>query len=538
MHSTLHSPQDGDKPSGKTPSPIGSPIGSPSRDFLWGVATSAYQHEGGFNGEGEPQNNWAWAEHKHRVDPTGKAADFWHLAEEDFARCHALGLNAFRLSLAWERIQPSTQLNPNGQPSPNAPPPFDEAALARYGALLADCRKQGLEPMVTLHHFTHPAWLGVDAWLDPGTIDHYLRYVEKTVVYFLEALPRDHGTDPPRWFLTINEPNLLSISSYLNGIFPSGARTPKSLHQTLKCQTHLMEAHVKAYRLIHQLYADHGRTGHWAPMVSFNNYCSDLYWADQAWLDLLFAPSRGIQRGQLFNYLWKQARSIDQAFRRSTLPIRPRLRYWSGQILKKLHHLAALTHSLEKSWVRLLDVLYSESGESHPPLDYIAFDYYDPFIAHVLRWPRGHDLFHKHRQLPMPIRPPFHERFLDSITNKWWDWKLLPEGLAYFVHISERFDLPIVIAENGMANRSDPHRHHGRHDKLLRSDFLHRHLAVVKSLKSEGVRLIGYFHWSLVDNYEWGSYAPRFGLFNREREPVDFRGDNASATYAREIAEE
>jgi hypothetical protein len=41
-----------------------------------------------------------------------------------------------------------------------------------------------------------------------------------------------------------------------------------------------------------------------------------------------------------------------------------------------------------------------------------------------------------------------------------------------------------------------------------------------------------------VDNYEWGSYAPRFGLFNREREPVDFRGDNASATYAQEIAEE
>ena len=195
MHSTLPSTQDGEKP------PVKPPRVAPSHDFLWGVATSAYQHEGGFNGEGEPQNNWAWAEHKHRVDPAGKAADFWHLAEEDFARCRALGLNAFRLSLAWERIQPSTELSPNGQPSPNAPPPFDESALARYAALLADCRKQGLEPMVTLHHFTHPAWLGVDAWLNPETIEHYLRYVEKTVVYFLEVLPRDHGTEPPRWFL-------------------------------------------------------------------------------------------------------------------------------------------------------------------------------------------------------------------------------------------------------------------------------------------------------------------------------------------------
>jgi hypothetical protein len=55
-------------------------------------------------------------------------------------------------------------------------------------------------------------------------------------------------------------------------------------------------------------------------------------------------------------------------------------------------------------------------------------------------------------------------------------------------------------------------------------------------LKSQGWPLIGYFYWSLVDYYEWGSYAPRFGLYSRDREAVDFQGDNAPATYAQEIA--
>jgi len=191
----------------------------------------------------------------------------------------------------------------------------------------------------------------------------------------------------------------------------------------------------------------------------------------------------------------------------------------------------------EFAWSRLLDVLY-DGTETGPPLDYIAFDYYDPFIAHALRWPKGSDLFHKHRDHKLLPRPPFVERFLESIMTKWWDWRLLPEGLSFFVHVLERFDLPIIIAENGMANRSAPDRHHGRKDNLRRSDFLRQHIAVVKRLRAEGSPLIGYFYWSLVDNYEWGSYAPRFGLYSRQREATDFRGDNAPATYAREIAEE
>src|SRR5437763_4385133 len=103
-------------------------------DFLWGVATSAYQSEGGYNGPGQPQTNWAEVERRGDVANVGVAADFWNRFPEDFARCRELGLNAFRLGLEWSRIQP-THVDRRG-----APPPFDAKALDHYVEMLVECR--------------------------------------------------------------------------------------------------------------------------------------------------------------------------------------------------------------------------------------------------------------------------------------------------------------------------------------------------------------------------------------------------------------
>src|SRR5688500_4518255 len=131
-------------------------------DFLWGVATSAYQSEGGYNGAGQPRTNWAVSEEGDDVAVTGDAADFWHRYEEDFERCRELGLTAFRLGIEWSRVQPTTIKDRSG-----APPPFDYAALDHYVAILTSCQEHGLEPVVTMHHFVHPEWLGTDPWLEP-----------------------------------------------------------------------------------------------------------------------------------------------------------------------------------------------------------------------------------------------------------------------------------------------------------------------------------------------------------------------------------
>src|SRR5476651_1347261 len=93
--------------------------------FFWGVATSGYQAEGGYNGPGEPLNNWAWAERKGEVVPSGRTSDFWTLFHEDFARCRDMGLNSFRLSIEWSRVQPSTDLgDTKGLAAGEQPPPF------------------------------------------------------------------------------------------------------------------------------------------------------------------------------------------------------------------------------------------------------------------------------------------------------------------------------------------------------------------------------------------------------------------------------
>jgi beta-glucosidase/6-phospho-beta-glucosidase/beta-galactosidase len=119
---------------------------------------------------------------------------------------------------------------------------------------------------------------------------------------------------------------------------------------------------------------------------------------------------------------------------------------------------------------------------------------------------------------------------------------MLPEGLAFFVRRLGRHGLPLLIAENGMALRRLPDNSPiKRRDNLTRSQYLREHVRVVARMIEQGQPLAGYLHWSLFDNYEWGSFAPRFGLYSLDytvyptRHAVDATGDNASATYREEI---
>jgi beta-glucosidase/6-phospho-beta-glucosidase/beta-galactosidase len=134
---------------------------------------------------------------------------------------------------------------------------------------------------------------------------------------------------------------------------------------------------------------------------------------------------------------------------------------------------------------------------------------------------------------------------MDGMTSKWWDWRLLPEGMHFFCERAvQLYGRPVLIAENGMAlrRRADNSGLSHRRDRQTRSDFLRRHVAEVMRLRRGGCPLVGYLHWSLTDNYEWGSYTPRFGLFSLdytgegERHVEDFLGDRPSETYAHLIA--
>jgi beta-glucosidase/6-phospho-beta-glucosidase/beta-galactosidase len=136
---------------------------------------------------------------------------------------------------------------------------------------------------------------------------------------------------------------------------------------------------------------------------------------------------------------------------------------------------------------------------------------------------------------------------LATVTSKWWDWRVLPRGLHFFCkHYAEDFQRPVLIAENGMAlrRRLDGHKSwRARRDRMTRSQFLRLHVHEVAKIVKDGVPLVGYLHWSLFDNYEWGTYTPRFGLYSidfphsLDRRAADPEGDRPAEAYAALIQE-
>jgi beta-glucosidase/6-phospho-beta-glucosidase/beta-galactosidase len=491
--------------------------------FLWGVATSGYQSEGGYNGPGQPQNNWSEAEDRTQVASTGTGARFWEGYREDFERCRALGLNAFRLSLEWTRIQPTVDRNSRKQPV------WDEKALADYAVRLAACREHGLEPLVTLHHFTHPLWLGIDAWLQDETPALFEAYVRGAVRRINRLLIDVHGQPPLRWFITINEPNMLVLNTYLRRQFPGNA--PSSIATITAAYNRLLAAHVRAYNAIHDIYAAENWT---VPRVSMNTYSSDLYWSDKIIWDLLSMREFNFRFNDWNGFLGERAREFDEALQDADLPVRRTAGWFAGRAFQSmanwLHHLLFNAEALE---------FYHRELERSPRaklFDFTAIDYYDPFSAHLFRLPTFSDL-----EMSMPS---WHAWVMEGVTRKWWDWKMLPEGLSFFCrHYSAEYQRPVIIAENGMAlrRRSDQASGFHRGDRITRSQFLNTHVAQVIRLVRDGVPVEGYFHWSLTDNYEWGSFTPRFGLYTLDytdgarRMTQDHLGDEPSLTYAKLI---
>ena len=490
--------------------------------FLWGVSSCPYQHEGGYNGEGQPKNNWSAWENSRKVARSGRSVDFWNRYEEDFDRAEMMGLTGYRLGVDWTRIQPS------------APPSdFQEAAIDRYVDMIAALRARNLEPLITLCHFTTPQWLGADPWLDERT-PHLFCQFERKLWEVLNRKLVDRGIAPPTWFITLNEPNMLAACTYNVGAFPAGRRAWWGA--ALESLQTMLEAHVRVRREIHALYAEHPDWG--VPKLTFNNFASDLYWMDKMLLDVLEGAKQTEGSEPILAYLTDRYREFTRAYRAMDFPHHGLFSEAVGELIKQIQHGLSRRFLHESTFSRLVPLVRERREDA--VVDYISFDYYDPFVGNAVRLPTFSDL--------RLGRVGLREWLTQSLTTKWWDWKALPRGLRFFVerYAAEYPDLPILIAENGMAERRC---HSGeactlRSDQQSRSYFIRQHVGEVQKLRAEGLPLIGYFHWSLTDNYEWGTFDPRFGLFGIDFESKDLAriardegGDVPWETYAEMVAE-
>jgi beta-glucosidase len=410
------------------------------RGFLWGCATAAHQVEG----NNTNNNWWKWEQDGHTNGKAGLACDWWGGRwKEDFDRAAESGQNTHRLSVEWSRIQPT-------------PDRWDEDALERYRAMLRGLKERGMTPMVTLHHFTDPLWLGeIGGWETEVVVPLFEKYVRKTV----EAL-KEYCT----LWCTINEPNVYTLIGYVAGEFPPGKH---DLRLSLTVQANMARAHAAAYRAIHavQTEARVGYALHFRPMVPA-----------RPWF-----PLDRLERNIHFQ-------AINMAFPSAV----------SDGVMRS-----------PAGSLRLPEVKGTQDyfGLNYYSQDTVAFDLGRPAELFGRRYfPEGSDLADARMNANTP------EGFFDAFK---WVVKTYP-------------NLPILVTENGIEDVSD----------RIRPRYTAQHIHQMWRAVNFNWPVKGYFHWSLVDNFEWErGWTQRFGLWALDVE-TQKRTKRPSADLYAEICKE
>jgi beta-glucosidase len=370
--------------------------------FLWGAATSAHQVEGQ-----NIYNDWWKAEQDHLIKEASHAAcKHYELYAEDFAIAKQLNHNCHRFSIEWSRIEPQ-----EGN--------FQALEIEHYRKIIADLKNKGMEPVVTLHHFTNPVWFSEKGgWAKFRLQRYFLRFVDRMVREF---------ADQVKFWITINEPLVYSSHSYLLGVWPPGGR---SLFETAKVTLNLASAHIKAYRIIHEIYRQKALA---KPRVSI---AANLQ-AFEICQPTLKNKLSAYLRDRLYNFYF-----IEALLRKKTL-------------------------------------------------DYIGVNYYGRNLVDAKNW--------RLKNLLLATCQDNH----DPLRKNSLGWDIYPQGLYKLLISLKKYNLDVMITENGICTQDD----------ALRWDYIREHLEELRRALGQGVRVIGYIYWSLIDNFEWDKgFAPRFGL--------------------------
>jgi beta-glucosidase len=196
------------------------------RGFLWGTSSAAHQVEG----DNKNCDWWEFEQQPGRIangDTSLVACDHYHRYREDFKLLREMNQSAHRLSIEWSRIEPA-----QGE--------FDSRQLRHYRDVLGELREQGIEPMVTLHHFTSPLWFSrKGGWTDRDSARAFLTFVIRAV---------EELGDLVNLWCTINEPNIYGANGWMTGEFPPGHKG--DLRNFYRVLANMHHAHELAYAAI------------------------------------------------------------------------------------------------------------------------------------------------------------------------------------------------------------------------------------------------------------------------------------------------
>lgn len=275
--------------------------GFSSDNFLWGVATSAFQLEG------SPHADWtSWDE---ALSRNPNVTNHYSLYKADLALLKELGVNSYRFSLEWSRIQPRENV-------------WDDQAMAHYQEIIDILISNNIEPMLTLHHFTHPLWfIKRYPWHEKESVEKFLLFAEK-VVRTLRGV---------RYWITFNEPYVLVLAGYFEGCTPPAI---KDASLGVKALTNILKSHGKTYDIIHAGIAD-------AKVSVAHNMAALTPWSRWNPLDKLLARlARYFYNHSLVDAFYSGKLNVKFPFRKEIeieLPIKDKLDFFGVNYYTRIH---------------------------------------------------------------------------------------------------------------------------------------------------------------------------------------------------------
>lgn len=391
-----------------------------NKKFFWGASTAAHQVEGGLENQwsvwelanaqelartAKKRLSWLdnWSEIKQLAqDPnnyvSGMGVDHYNRYREDFDILKKLGLNSFRFTVEWSRLEPQ-----KGQ--------WNKAEFDHYKKYIAELRKRGIEPFLNIWHWTMPVWFAEEGgFAKRANIKYFERLVEKVANELLVDV---------KYVITLNETNVYMGLSYSDGQWPP---QEKNQLKAMWVYNNLKIAHKRAYKTIKSK-KPNVQVGVAQQLANIQAF------RPGHWLDELVV--------KVMRYFWNW--------------------WWLNQTKKQQDFIG---------------------------INYYFTDYYKGFVRTNPRNPVNDLGWYMNAAgiLPLLQRIAFH------YPGK-----------------------PIIITENGVADADDKYR----------KGWIAETMEAIETAKSQGVPVIGYLHWSLLDNFEWAyGWWPKFGLVEVDRKTM------------------
>ena len=390
------------------------------KGFFIGAATAAHQVEG----NNTKSDYWAQEQlpHSSFTEPSGIACDHYQRYEEDIKLLADAGLNAYRFSIEWARVEP-----------------------------------HGVEPIVTLLHFTSPKWLICKGgWETESTVEDFKRYV----TYVMEQL----GSEL-RYVCTINEANMgLQLAAISKRFRLMAERAAQNAASAGKSAEGTVQVGMNFQKMMENM--------KYAAMEN--------------------AQVFGTPQPQIF--VSERTPEGDLLVMRAHAAARDAIKVLCPQVK------VGLTLSLHDLQAQPGGEAFAEAAWQEEFTHYLPYIKDDDFLG-VQNYTRT--LYGPQGQLPAP----------EGAELTQMDYEVYPQALEHVIRkVAEEFKGDLIVTENGIATADDTRR----------VAFIRQALDGVQHCIADGIPVKGYFHWSLMDNFEWQKgYAMQFGLIAVNRETME-----------------